>query len=75
MFDDAGFDFIKAKFKGEYTVDALELMLAKHIIQRQLVNKASTGYKIKRLRKININLLSKGPMKSKNDNNELADDL
>ena len=75
MFDDSGFDFIKSKFKGEHTVDALELMLAKHIIQRQLVNKASTGYKIKRLRKINIHLLSKGPMKSKDDNNELADDL
>ncbi len=63
MFDDDGFDLIKAKFKGEWKVSDLEVMIAKHIIRRQLVNTSSGGYHIKGLRKINVPLLLKGPTK------------
>jgi hypothetical protein len=60
IFDDGAFNMFYLKFKDEgYTQLELKTILSKHWIQRELVNKSSKGFLIKKRRKINYDLLEK----------------
>jgi hypothetical protein len=60
IFDDGAFNMFYLKFKDEgYTQKELKTILSKHWIQRELVNKSSKGFLIKKRRKINYDLLEK----------------
>lgn len=60
IFDDGAFDMLYLKFKIEgYTQVALKTILSKHWIQRELANRSTRGFLIKKRKKINYELLEK----------------
>lgn len=60
IFDDGALELVYLWFKEEgYTQLALKTILSKHWIQRELVNKSTRGFLIKKRRKINYDLLEK----------------
>ncbi len=60
IFDDGAMEMVYLWFKEEgYTQLALKTILSKHWIQRELVNKSTRGFLIKKRRKINYDLLEK----------------
>ena len=60
IFDDGAFDMLYLKFKKEgYTQIALKAILSKYWIQRELANRSTRGFLIKKRRKINYELLEK----------------
>lgn len=60
IFDDGAMEMVYLRFKEEgYTQLELKTILSKHWIQRELVNKSTRGFLIKKRRKINYDLLEK----------------
>ena len=60
IFDDGAFDMLYLKFKKEgYTQKELKIILSKHWIQRELANRSTRGFLIKKRKKINYELLEK----------------
>ena len=70
IFDDGAFDMLYLRFKKEgYTQIALKTILSKHWIQRELTNKSTRGFLIKKRRKINYELLEKFTKKQPDEEN------
>ena len=60
IFDDGAMEMVYLRFKEEgYTQLEIKTILSKHWIQRELVNKSTRGFLIKKRRKINYDLLEK----------------
>ena len=60
IFDDGALEMVYLWFKEEgYTQLEIKTILSKHWIQRELVNKSTRGFLIKKRRKINYDLLEK----------------
>ena len=68
IFDDGAFELLSLQFKQKgYTKEALKFILSKHWIQRELVNRSTRGFLIKKRRKINYDLLDRDTKKPLED--------
>ena len=68
IFDDGAFELLSLQFKEKgYTKVELRIILSKHWIQRELVNRSTRGFLIKKRRKINYDLLDQTTKKPLED--------
>jgi len=68
IFDDGAFELLSLQFKEKgYTKVELRIILSKHWIQRELVNRSNRGFLIKKRRKINYDLLDQTTKKPLED--------
>jgi hypothetical protein len=68
IFDDGAFELLSLQFKENgYTKVELRIILSKHWIQRELVNRSTRGFLIKKRKKINYDLLDQTTKKPLED--------